>query len=68
MPECIHLHTTPGRHLAIWLVEMSEARILRHRRGELVEFVDPGMLFEEGRYPVHQMFKHTEIHYMKNIA
>jgi len=56
------------RHLAIWLVESSEARIWRHHRPELVEFVDPGMLFEEGRYPVHPMLKHTEIDSMKNIG
>jgi len=34
---------------------------------DVVEFVDPGMLFEEGHYPVHQMLKHTEIDGKKNI-
>jgi hypothetical protein len=27
----------------------------------LVEFVGPGMLFEEGWYPVHQMLLHFKI-------
>jgi hypothetical protein len=55
-------------HLAIWLVESSEARIWRYHSLELVEFVDPGMLFEEGRYPVDQMLKDTEIDGIKNIG
>jgi len=56
------------RHLAKWLVESSEARIWRHHHPELVEFVDPGMVFEEGCYPVHQMLKHTEIDRVKIIG
>jgi len=59
---------TPLRHLALWLVESSEARIWRHHRPELVAFVDPGMLFKAGCHPVHQMLKHTEIDGMKNIG
>jgi len=47
--------------------ELSEATIWRDHRPELVEFVDPGMLFEEGRYPVHQLLKYMEIDGMKNI-
>ena len=68
MPECFHLLTIPLRHVAIWLAELSADRIWRHYRPELIEFVDPGMLFKEGRYPVHQMLKHTEIDGMKNIG
>jgi hypothetical protein len=68
MPKCFHLLKTPLHHLAIWLVESSEARIWRHHHPELVEFVDPGMLFEEGYYQVHQMLKHTELDGMKNIG
>ena len=59
---------TPLRHLAIWLGESSKARIWRHHRPELVEFVNPGMLLEEERYPIHQMLKHTEIQGMKDIG
>jgi hypothetical protein len=33
----------------------------------LVEFVDPGIMFEERRYPVHQMVKHTEMDNIKNV-
>jgi len=55
-------------HLAIWLVELSKARIWKHHRPELVEFVNPGILFEEGHYPVHRMFKHTEIDIMEDIG
>ena len=68
MPKCFHLLTTRLRHLAIWLVESREARIWRHHRPELVEFVHPGMLFEEGCYPVHQMLKHTKIDGMMDIG
>ena len=35
---------------------------------EQVEFVDPGMLFEEGCWLVHQMLRHTEIDGMKDIG
>jgi len=54
--------------MAIWLVESSEDRIWRHRCPELVEFVDPGMLFKEECYPVNQMLQHTEVDRMKNIG
>jgi hypothetical protein len=53
--------------MAIWLLELSEARIWRHHHPELVEFVNPGMLFKKGRYAVHQMLKHKKIDGMKNI-
>jgi len=55
------------RYLAIWLVESSEARIWRYHCAELVEFVDPGMLFDKECYPIHQMLKDTEIDGMNNI-
>jgi len=45
----------------MWLVELCEAKICRHHCPVLVEFVNPGMLFEEGHYPVHQMIKHTMV-------
>jgi hypothetical protein len=54
-------------HLAKWHFESSEGRIWWHHRPELVEYVDPVMLFQEGCYPVHQMLKHTEINGKKNI-
>jgi len=66
-PESVHLHTTPLRLLTIWLVESSKARIWMHHHPVLVEFVDPGILFKEGRYPVYQMLLHTQIDSMKNI-
>jgi len=66
-PQCFHLRTTPLRHLAVWLVEYSEARIWRHHRPERVKFVTHGMLFEEGCYPVGQMMKYIETHGMKHI-
>jgi len=56
------------RHLAIWLVGSSEARIWRHHRPELVEFVHAVKLFKEGHYPIHSMLKHTMIDGMKNIG
>jgi len=59
-PDCFHLLATSLGHLAIWLVQLIEARILRHHRPELVELVDPGMFFDEGQYPVHQILKHTD--------
>jgi len=67
-PECFDLLITLLHHLAISLVESSIARIWRHHIPELVEIADPGMLFEEGRYPVHQMFRYTKIDGMKNIG
>jgi hypothetical protein len=54
--------------VAIWLVELSEARIWRHYHPELVEIFDHGMMFKEGRYPVHQMLKHTNKDSMKKIG
>jgi len=56
------------RHLAIGLVSSNEARIWRHHRPGLVEFICPGMLFEGGHYPVHQMLQHTHIEGMKYIG
>ena len=56
------------RHLATWSVELMEGRIWRNRRPELVEFVNPGMLCEEGHYPVDQMLRHSELDSMKNIG
>jgi hypothetical protein len=67
MPKCFQLHTPPLRHLTIWLVESSEARIWRHHRQELGEFPNPGMLFEEGRCPVDQMGNDAEIYGMQII-
>jgi len=67
-PECIHLLTPRLPHLALWLVELREGRIWRHHRPELVEFVDPGMSFEEGHYPVHLMLEHTGMDGMKDIG
>jgi len=66
--ECFHLLATPLHRLAIWHVESSEARIWRHHRWEQVEFVDPGLLLEEGCCPVLWMLKHTEIDGMKNVG
>jgi len=68
MLKCFHLLPTPFRHLAIWIDESSEARIWRHHRPELVEYVDRGMVCKEGRYSVPQMLKYTEIAGMKIIA
>jgi len=68
MPKFFHLFTTPLGYLAIWLDESSKARIWRHYLPEVVKFVYPGMLFEEGGYPVHQMLKNPEIAGMKNIG
>jgi hypothetical protein len=68
MPVCFHLLTTQLCRRDMLLVQSSEARIWRHHRPELLEFVDPGMLFKEGRYTVHQMLQHTEIDSMKNIG
>jgi len=66
-PECLQLLSTPLRQMAIWLVESSNARRWKHHRTELVEFVNPGMLFQEGKYPVYQPPNHTAIDGMKNI-
>jgi len=66
-PDCSHLHTTWLHHLAILVVESSEARIWGHYRPELIESGDPGMWFKEGRYPVHRTLKHTEVEGIKNI-
>jgi len=66
--KCFHYRTTSLHHLAIWLVESSEARIWRHQYSELVELVHPAMLFKEGHYPDHQILQYTEIDGMKNIA
>ena len=40
----------------------------RHHRPELVEYIDPGMLFKEGRYPVPQMLNCTEIYGMNDLG
>ena len=66
--ECFHLLTTTLRHLATWLVKLSQARIWRHHCQELVEFVNPGMLFKKGHFLVYQMLMHTEIEGMKNFG
>jgi len=68
MPECFHLLTTPLRYLAIWLVDLSKARIWRHHYPEHVEFVNPWMFFEEDHSPVHQMLMHIVIDSMKKIG
>jgi len=68
MAECIQLLPTPFRHLAIRLVASSESRIWSHHHPVLVEFVDPGILFEEEHYPVPQMLKKTEIDGKKNVG
>jgi len=74
---CLLEHTPPYNsyflnpvfsHLAISLVESSEATIWRHHRPELVEFVDPWMMGEEGWYTVLEMLKDTNIDVMKNIG
>jgi hypothetical protein len=54
--------------LAIWLVESIKARIWSHYPPKLVKFFHPGMLFEQGRYPVHQMLMYTKIEGMKTIG
>lgn len=64
-PEWVHLYTTPLFHQVIWQVESSEVRIWRHHIVELVEFLNPGMLFQPECYPVHQIRKHTELDSMK---
>lgn len=61
MHQLFRLLSTPLCHLTTWHVELGKARIWRHHCPELVEFVNHGMLIEEGPYPVHRMFKHTEI-------
>jgi hypothetical protein len=67
MPKCFNLITTPLRHPDLWLMKLYEAWIWRHHRPELVKFIDPGVLFEEGHYPVHPMLNHTKIHVVKYI-
>jgi len=54
-------------YLAIRLVESTEARICRHHCPELVEFVNPRMLFNEEPYPVHHMHEHTEMDGLRTI-
>jgi len=53
--------------MSIWLVESSKARIWRYHHPEQVEFVDPGMLFEEIHYGTKQLITHTESDSMKII-
>lgn len=67
-PECFHLISTSINQLATGRVEQKDARVWRHHCPELVENVDPGMLFKKGCYPVHQMGKHTMIDSMKDIG
>lgn len=67
MPECNHLSTTLFHHLAIWLVELCEARISRQLYLELVEISHTWMLFKKEHYPINQMSNHTENDGMKNI-
>jgi len=61
------LHVTENVFPDVWLVESSETRLWRHHRPQLVEFIDPRMLFEEEHFPVHQMLEHTKIDVMKDI-
>jgi len=67
VPEVFHPHTTPLCHLAIWLVQSSEDMISMDYCPVQDETVDPGMLFEEGYYLVHQMHNHTKVDSMKDI-
>jgi len=62
-----HLITTWLGQQAIWLVDLSKAMVWRHHRPEVVEIVNPGVLFKERHYPVHQMLKHIEIGSMQSI-
>jgi hypothetical protein len=58
-------------HCVIWLhglLNRAKPIFWRHHRPEMVEFVDRGMMFEEGHYPVLQIVKHTEIDGMQNIG
>jgi len=64
---CFHLLTTPLRQPAVLLVELSITRIWRYHPQELVEYVDSGMLFEDGHYPVNQMLDYTDIDGKKNF-
>lgn len=66
-PDWFHLLTTPLHHIAIWLVVSSEARIWRHYRQELFEFVDFSMLFTKGCSPELHKLTHIEIDSMNNI-
>jgi len=66
-PTYFHPHTTSTSYLAIWFVESSEASLWKHHCQELVELVDPGISFKEGRYPVHQMLNHTKKGGIMNI-
>lgn len=68
MPKWVHHLTTPLHHLAIWVIELSKASILRYHFPELVDYVNYEMLFEVGCYEDHEMPKHTVIDSMKNIA
>ena len=58
-PKCLHLLTTSLGRLANWHVESTEATIWRNHHPELVDFVNPGMLFEEGRHHVHRILNCT---------
>jgi len=68
MSKCFHLLTTLLYHVAIGLVESSDTRLWSHHHPQLAEFADPGMLFQEGRYPVHHMVKHPTIDGKNNIG
>jgi len=66
-PECFPLLTTRLCQLALLRVLLSEARIRRNHRSELVEFVHHGMSLDEGHYQVHQMYMRTQINTLTNI-
>jgi len=68
LPNSFHHLSTPLGNLPIWLVQSSKARIWRHHRPELVEPVEPAMLFGEDRYPVHQMLRHTDMEAKKDYG
>jgi len=40
----------------------------RHHCPELIESVDPAMLFDEGGFPAHHIVKYTEIESSRTLA
>jgi len=67
-PDCFHLLSTPLHLLVIWLVESSDGMIWRHHRPEVVEFVDPAIMSEDGQHMLHRMIKYTEIDFKMIIG
>jgi len=54
--------------LAIRLVESNNARIWRYHQPKFLNYVDSGMLVNEGQDSFHQMLSHPEIHCTKDIG